>query len=102
MCVQWSWPMEVASRAFHAAISFAYVQDDPAADEGFVSELEEMPDAHCTYIEEHLEETGAVRTNHYAADLVGLVVIGSLFPELPRARIWRDAYGRKLWAEIPR
>src|SRR5204862_7260518 len=57
---------------------------------------------HCTYVEEHLEETGAVRTNHYAADLVGLLVVGSLFPELPRARIWRDVYGRKLWEEIPR
>jgi hypothetical protein len=102
MGVQWSCAMEVASRAFHAALAFAYVQDDPAVDAIFVGELAEMLDEHCSYVEEHLEETGAVRTNHYAADLVGLVVVGSLFPELPRARIWRDAYGRKLWDEIRR
>jgi len=102
MGVQWSCAMEVASRAFHAALAFAYVQDDPAIDGAFVAELSEMLDEHCRYVEEHLEDTGAVRTNHYAADLVGLVVVGSLFPELPRARVWREAFGRKLWEEIPR
>ena len=102
MGVQWSSAMEVASRAFHVALAFAYVQDDPVVDATFVAELVEMLDEHCSYVEEHLEETGAVRTNHYAADLVGLVVVGSLFPELPRARIWRDVYGRKLWDEVQR
>jgi len=102
MGVQWSCAMEVSSRAFHAALAFAYVQDDPAVDAAFSAELAEMLDEHCAYVEEHLEDTGAVRTNHYAADLVGLVVVGSLFPELPRARIWRDVFGRKLWEEIPR
>src|SRR5215470_2100034 len=102
MGVQWSCAMEVASRAFHAALSFAYVQDDPAVDAAFACELAALLDEHCAYVEEHLEDTGAVRNNHYAADLVGLVVVGCLFPELPRARIWRDSFGRKLWEEIPR
>ena len=102
MGVQWTTAMEVASRAFHVALTFAYVQDDPAIDAAFVWEVAEMLDEHCTYVEEHLEETGAVRTNHYASDLVGLVVVGCLFPEVPRARIWRDVYGRKLWEEIQR
>jgi hypothetical protein len=102
MGVQWSCAMEVASRAFHAALAFAYVQDDPAVDGAFASELAGMLGEHCEYVEEHLEDTGAVRNNHYAADLVGLVVVGCLFPELPRARIWRDGFGRKLWEEIPR
>jgi len=102
MGVQWSCAMEVSSRAFHVALAFAYVQDDPAVDAAFAAELAEMLDEHCVYVEEHLEDTGAVRTNHYAADLVGLVVVGSLFPELPRARIWRDVFGGKLWEEILR
>src|SRR5207237_6939370 len=54
------------------------------------------------FVEEHLEDTGAVRTNHYAADLVGLVVVGALFPELPRAAHWLRESGRMLWEEIPR
>ena len=102
MGVQWSCAMEVSSRAFHAALAFAYVQDDPAVDAAFASELAEMLGEHCSYVEDHLEDTGAVRNNHYAADLVGLVVVGCLFPELPRARIWRESFGRKLWEEIPR
>jgi hypothetical protein len=102
MGVQWSCAMEVSSRAFHAALAFAYVQDDPAVDAAFCAELAEMLDEHCAYVEDHLEDTGAVRTNHYAADLVGLLVVGSLFPELPRARIWRDVFGGKLWEEILR
>src|SRR5438445_6931142 len=102
MGVQWSCAMEVSAAACHAALALAYVQDDPAIDARFTGELCEMLDEHCRYVEEHLEETGAVRTNHYAADLVGLVVVGSLFPELPRARIWRDGFGRRLWQEIPR
>src|SRR5207245_930915 len=102
MGVQWSCAMEVSSRAFHAALAFAYVQDDPAVDATFAAELAGMLEEHCAYVEEHLEETGAVRTNHCAADLVGLLVVGSLFPELPRARVFRDVFGRKLWEEIPR
>jgi hypothetical protein len=102
MGVQWSVAMEVSSRAVHVALSFPYVMDDPAVDSEVVSEIAAMLAEHCWYVEEHLEETGAVRTNHYAADLVGLVVVGSLFPELPRARIWREQYGRKLWLQIER
>jgi len=100
--VQWSCAMEVSARAMHAAMSFAYLQDDPAVDARFVGELLDSLEEHCLYVEEHLEETGAVRTNHYAGDLVGLVVVGALFPELPRSRVHLRRYGRKLWNEIAR
>ena len=96
--VQWSCAMEVSARAMHVALSFAYLRDDAAVDEAFVGELLDFMEEHCAYIEAHLEETGAIRTNHYAADLVGLVVVGALFPELGRPAIW----ARKLWDEIPR
>jgi len=94
--VQWSCAMEVSLRAMHVALTFAYVRDDAAVDEPLVRELLDMLDEHCTYVENHLEETGAIRTNHYAADLVGLTVVGALFPELQRR------WARKLWDEIPR
>jgi hypothetical protein len=100
--VQWSCAMEVSARATHAAMSFAYLQDDPAVDARFVGELLDSLEEHCLYVEEHLEETGAVRTNHYAGDLVGLVVVGALFPELPRSRVHLRHYGGKLWNEIAR
>jgi hypothetical protein len=92
--VQWSCAMEVSLRACNIATSYALVRDDvPAAP------VVEALDEHCRYVSEHLEETGAIRTNHYAADLVGLVVAGALFPELSR---WHSAFARRLWEEIPR
>lgn len=92
--VQWSCAMEVSLRAMHVALTFAYVRDDAAIDEQF---LIEMLDEHCAWVEDHLEETGAVRTNHYAADLVGLTIVGALFPEVKRP--WA---ARRLFDEIPR
>ena len=92
--VQWSCAMEVSLRACNIALSYAFVQDEVAAGE-VIDCLEE----HCQYVSEHLEETGAIRTNHYAADLVGLVVCGALFPELAR---WHDVFAKRLWDEIPR
>src|SRR3989442_2759321 len=82
MGVQWSCAMEVASRAFHAALAFAYVQDDPAVDGAFASELAEMLVEHCEYVEVHLEYTWAVRNILYAADLIGMVVLWYLLPVL--------------------
>jgi hypothetical protein len=96
--VQWSCAMEVSARAMHIALTFAYVRDDAVVDEELVRELLDLLEKHCAYIESHLEETGAIRTNHYAADLVGLVVVGALFPELQRPASW----ARRLWEEIPR
>jgi Heparinase II/III-like protein/Heparinase II/III N-terminus len=92
MGVQWSCAMEVSLRACNIATSYAIVA-------GEVPAPVEALDEHCDYIAKHLEETGAIRTNHYAADLLGLVVCGALFPEL---RHWFDAFARRLWDEIPR
>ena len=59
------------------ALSFALVQAE--VDAGLLLDFLEE---HCAYVAGHLEETGAIRTNHYAADLCGIVVAGALFPEL--------------------
>jgi hypothetical protein len=92
--VQWACPMEVSLRAMTAALSYGLM--DGAADTPL---LLDMLEEHCAYVAGHLEETGAIRTNHYAADLVGLVVVGALFPELRR---WFDGFASRLWEEIPR
>jgi hypothetical protein len=92
--VQWACAMEVSLRAMTVALTYGLVRH--AVDPGFLLELLEE---HCAYVAGHLEETGAIRTNHYAADLAGLVVVGALFPELRR---WFDLFARRLWDEIPR
>ena len=98
--VQWSCAMEASARAMHIALVWAYIEDDPSVSEPVRDEVAAMMSEHGRFIESNLENTGAVRTNHYAADLVGLVVVGSLFPELPEARRWRDVSGRALWEQI--
>ncbi len=100
--VQWSCAMEVSARAMHVALSFGLVLDDPVIDATARAELMDLLNAHGRFIEHHLEDGGAVRTNHYAADLVGLVVIGALFPELERAHRYRGWAAQALWEEILR
>src|SRR5207249_7195427 len=97
MGVQWACAMEVSLRAMTVALSFGLV--GRSLEPELLPELVDFLDEHCAYAATHLEETGAIRTNHYAADLVGIVVVGALFPELRR---WHDAFARKLWEEIPR
>jgi len=94
MGVQWACAMEVSLRAMTVALTYGLVQQ--AVDPGFLLEFLEE---HCAYVAGHLEETGAIRTNHYAADLAGLVVVGALFSEL---QCWYQVFARRLWEEIPR
>ena len=98
--VQWSVAMEVSARAMHIGLTFGLVCDDPIFDAATRAEVLSMLQEHGVFIEQNLEDSSAVRTNHYAADLVGLVVIGALFPELPGAARWRTATARLLWEQI--
>ena len=90
--VQWSCPMEVSLRAMNVALTSGLVGEDGEWLHGFL-------DRHCAWVASHLEETGAVLTNHYAADLTGLVVVGALFPSL---RGYYDAFAKKLWDQVER
>jgi hypothetical protein len=92
--VQWACAMEVSLRAMNVALTWGLVAD--AVDPAFPLAL---LDRHCAYVAGHLEETGAIRTNHYVADLTGMVVAGALLPPLRR---WHDAFAKKLWDEIGR
>jgi hypothetical protein len=92
--VQWACAMEVSLRAMNVAMTSGLVAG--SVDGAFLLELLER---HCVYVAGHLEETGAIRTNHYAADLTGLVVVGALVPGLRR---WHHAFAKKLWDEIVR
>lgn len=85
--VQWSCAMEVALRAVNVAIALRLLAGHGA--------LESRPEAllailrslslHVRWVEAHLEDTVAVPNNHLVADLVGIAVVGSLFPRLPGA-----------------
>lgn len=90
--VQWACAMEVSLRAMNIALTCALAGGDR-------SDVVEMLEEHCAWVVTHLEDAGAVRTNHYAADLAGVVVAGAMFPEL---RGWYERFAPPLWEEIPR
>lgn len=85
--VQWSCPMEVALRAANIAIALRILAGSGA--------LERRPDAACAalrtlrihqrHVEANLEELVVVPNNHLVADLVGVAVVGALWPRLPGA-----------------
>jgi hypothetical protein len=44
---------------------------------------------HGWYIEKNLENKGGIETNHYLADIVGLLFIGVMFPQFKDAEKWK-------------
>ncbi|HSP80242.1 MAG TPA: alginate lyase family protein, partial [Myxococcaceae bacterium] len=84
--VQWACAMEVALRAANLAQALVMFADAPEVrrPEFLVPVLGALGE-HTAWVEAHLEDGGAVPNNHLVADLVGLLVVGVLFPELPEA-----------------
>lgn len=101
--VNWSCAMEVALRAANLGLAYLMMRHRPELQSPeFALTYASLLASHGRYIEEHLEHTGAVSNNHYVADLVGLMHLGVIFPELPGARGWRERAARGLQEEIRR
>jgi len=97
--IQWSSPMEIALRATNVTLAFLMMRHRPELqDPDFALSLASLAWSHGDAVEAHLEHTGAVPNNHYVANLVGLLHLGVVFPELPRARAWRE----RALAALPR
>ncbi|MGC4122385.1 MAG: alginate lyase family protein [Myxococcales bacterium] len=89
--VHWLSPMEVALRAANLCLAFLMMRHRPELqDPEFAVAFAGLLATHGLFVERHLENTSAVPNNHYVADLVGLLHLGVLFPELPNARAWRE------------
>jgi hypothetical protein len=58
--------------------------------------------AHGRFVEAHLEHACAVPNNHLVANLVGLLHLGMVFPEITEAKLWRDRAIEGLKLEIER
>jgi hypothetical protein len=101
--IHWASPMEVALRAANLSLAFLMLRHRPELqDAQFALCFARLLLAHGRFVEDHLEFTGAVPNNHYVANLVGLLHLGVIFPELPGARAWRSVAEEGLRAEIER
>jgi hypothetical protein len=84
--VHWVNPMEVALRAVNLAFGLAMFGDaGPLMESQFQNLMLRSLVDHCRFVEAHLEDAVAVPNNHLVANHLGLLVVGLLFPELPRS-----------------
>lgn len=93
--INWTNPMEVAIRALNwvwaiGTLDRAAVELDPGLRRWVVESLQ----AHGRHIAANLEGTPLLRSNHYLADILGLLVLGVFLEGDPAARGW-ERYARR-------
>jgi hypothetical protein len=85
----WSCAMEVALRAINLLTAFSIFRNSRALDEERLLMLLAMFDQHGAHIQRNLEFSHIATSNHYLSDVVGLLWLGVMLPELARAQHWR-------------
>ncbi len=82
----WTCAMEVALRAINLLAAFEVFRYSPQMPVKFFLQLLQQ---HGNYIRRNLEFSYLATSNHYLSDVVGLLWLGLLLPELRDANTWR-------------
>jgi hypothetical protein len=98
----WACAMEVALRAVNLLAAFRLFRSSNALDEGRLARLLALFDAKGRHVRRNLEYSYIAAGNHYLSDLVGLLWLGLLLPELGGAEGWREFALRELLRELDR
>ena len=98
--VNWNCAMEVALRSMNLLAAFTLFLRSPQMDEVALLELLKMFDQHGAHIQRNLEFSEIATSNHYLADVTGLLWLGVMLPELASAREWREFGLRELLREL--
>jgi hypothetical protein len=88
--LNWNCAMEVALRAMNLLAVFAMFLRAPQMNEQTLLELLATFDQHGAHIKRNLEFSHIATSNHYLADVTGLLWLGVMLPELEAAREWRE------------
>ncbi len=96
----WTCAMEVALRAMNLLAAFALFLRAPQMDAVTLKELLNIFNQHGAHIQRNLEFSNIATSNHYLADITGLLWLGLMLPELESANEWRDFGLRELLAEM--
>ncbi|HEX8161977.1 MAG TPA: alginate lyase family protein [Pyrinomonadaceae bacterium] len=86
----WASAMEVALRAVNLTLALRLFRRSPLLDEGGLASLLAALDEHGRFVRTHLEFSRLATSNHYLSNVVGLLWLGVLLPELEAARGWRE------------
>jgi len=85
----WTCAMEVALRAMNLLAAYLLFRKSPAVTEERLLNLLTMLDQHGSHIRRNLEFSNIATSNHYLSDIVGLLWLGIMLPELGAAAEWR-------------
>src|SRR5437899_11424070 len=88
--------MEVALRAMNLLAAFTLFLRSPQMNEVALKDLLKLFDQHGAHILRNLEFSHVATSNHYLADVAGLLWIGVMLPELGAAEGWREFGLREL------
>jgi hypothetical protein len=85
----WSCAMEVALRALNLLAVFSLLQGSPHFNKERLQMFLTTFDQHGAHIRRNLEFSYLATSNHYLSDVVGLLWLGIMLPELALAEEWR-------------
>jgi len=85
----WTCAMEVALRAMNLLAAYSLFRKSPAVTEQRLLNLLTMLDQHGSHIRRNLEFSNIATSNHYLSDIMGLLWLGIMLPELSAAAEWR-------------
>ncbi|MBK9112911.1 MAG: hypothetical protein IPM88_14885 [Nitrospira sp.] len=101
--VNWACPMDVAFRAVNWLWSLGLLAESPLMTEAWLTEVLASLVAHGRFLMSNLEvRDDGVTTNHYLADLVGLLYLGLCLKEVHDAEGWKAFAVRELVREMDR
>jgi hypothetical protein len=101
--VNWTCTMDVAIRAFNWVWGYTFFHDAPQVTPAFRRALACSLLAHGRYIRGNLERgADGITSNHYLANLVGLVGLGFACPVFREAQGWRTFSVAETFREIER
>ena len=86
----WTCAMEVALRAMNMLAAFEMFRHSPQLDAVSLKFFLRLLQQHGNYIERNLEFSYIATSNHYLSDVVGLLWLGVMLPELEKEEEWRD------------
>lgn len=96
----WSCAMEVALRSINLLAAFEIFRSSREMTEERLSMMLATFDQHGAHIRRNLEFSYIATSNHYLSDVVGLLWLGLLLPELAEAHGWRTFAFKEMLREM--